>query len=124
MLKFGETNMNRVLVILGCIFCLVSTAGAANQKTLGKFTLAPGEKKTVSVSATTETKVGFTSEISIEQAQKCEHMCVKMWVVGKEDMSMASAMGGSLGATPTKGKIEVVFENVEKFPIPIETFRE
>jgi hypothetical protein len=116
--------MKRIFVIFACIFCLALDAFAADHKSLGKFTLAPGEKKTVSLDATAETKVGFESDISIDQAKTCTHNCVKMWIVGKEEMYMASAMGGSLTASPTKGKIEVVFENVEKFPIPIDTFRE
>ena len=94
------------------------------ETSLGKFTLAPGEKKTVTLDAQKETKVGFTNLGTIEDAKKCKKTCIRMSVPGNMFLDAAAAIGTSMQIKPTNGKIEVLFENREEFPISIEVFRD
>ena len=96
----------------------------AAQTSLGRYTLAPGEKKMVTLEATDQTKVGFTNEGSIEEAKRCRKTCIRMNVPGNMFLDAAAAMGTTMQIRPTNGKIEVQFENLEAFPITIEVFRE
>lgn len=107
---------------------LISTqsisAFAASHQSLSKFTLAPGEKKTIEVKSEKPTKVGFDNDLSMELAKSCKHSCVKMTPDKDSGYEMASAFGGAQELKPVKGNIQVVFENVETFPIPVEVYKE
>ena len=104
-------------------FLLFATLAHA-ETSLGKFTLAPGEKKTVTLEAQQVTKVGFANLGTIEQAKQCKKTCIRMSVPGNMFLDAAAAIGTTMQIKPTNGKIEVVFENREEFPISIEVFRD
>ena len=116
--------MHRSALIVS--FCMMLCAGAAvaAETSLGKYTLAPGEKKIVSLDAAGETTVGFTNLGSIEDAKKCRKTCIRMSVPGNPFLDAAAAVGTSMKIKPANGKIEVVFENLEAFPIFIDVYRE
>lgn len=116
--------MNRLGLVAGLFACLYAGTALAAETSLGKYTLAPGEKKTVTLEATGETTVGFTNMGSIEDAKKCKKTCIRMSVPGNPFLDAAAAIGTSMKIKPTNGKIEVLFENLEAFPISIDVFRE
>ena len=96
----------------------------AGQTSIGTFTLAPGEKKTVRLEAKNETTVGFTNEGSVDDAKRCQHMCIRMNVPGNQFLDATASMGTSMKITPTDGHLQAVFENLETFPISIDVFHE
>ena len=103
---------------------LFASFALAASTSIGTFTLAPGEKKTVTLDAKTESTVGFTNEGSIEDAKRCRKMCIRMSVPGNIFLDATAAVGTSMKIAPTNGKIQVLFENLEAFPISIAVFRE
>ena len=103
---------------------LCASFAVADSNSIGKFTLAPGEKKTVILDAKDETKVGFTNEGSIDDAKRCQRKCIRMSVPGNQFLDATAAIGTSMKITPTNEKIQVLFENLEAFPISIDVFRE
>ena len=108
-----------------CLALLVCAASALAASTpIGKFTLAPGEKVSVVVEATSDTTVGFLNEGSVEDAKRCRKTCIRMSVPGNPFQDAAAAIGTSMKISPTGGKIQVLFENLEDFPISIGVFRE
>ena len=115
--------MNRFAVAASTALFLCASLALA-ETSLGKFTLAPGEKKTVTLEAKDETKVGFTNQGSIDDAKKCKKMCIRMNVPGDMFLDATAAVGTSMRIKPTDGKIQVVFENREEFPISIEVTRD
>jgi hypothetical protein len=117
-------HMNRLGLVAGLFAGLCAGTALAAEISLGKYTLAPGEKKTVTLDATGETTVGFTNMGSIEDAKKCKKTCIRMSVPGNPFLDAAAAIGTSMKIKPTNGKIEVLFENLEAFPISIDVFRE
>lgn len=116
--------MTRFISVAWMLTCLCAGAAFAAETSLGKYTLAPGEKKTVTLDAAGETTVGFTNMGSIEDAKRCKKTCIRMSVPGNPFLDAAAAVGTSMKIKPTSGKIEVVFENLEAFPISIDVFRE
>jgi hypothetical protein len=107
------------------ILLLLSAATAFGAETsIGKYTLAPGQKVSVVVDATSATTVGFTNQGSIEEAKKCKKTCIRMNVPGDPFQDAAAAIGTSMKIKPTNGRIQVQFENLEAFPISIDVFRE
>ena len=116
--------MNRFALTASISMLLCAGLAFAASTSLGKFTLAPGEKKTVVLDAKTETKVGFTNEGSIDDAKRCRKMCIRMSVPGNIFLDATAAVGTSMKIAPTNGKIQVLFENLEAFPISIDVFRE
>ena len=119
-----RTRVNRIVVIASLCVFLFAGAALAAETSLGKYTLAPGEKKTVTLDATGQTTVGFTNLGSIEDAKKCKKTCIRMSVPGDPFLDAAAAIGTSMKIKPTNGKIEVLFENLEAFAISIDVFRE
>ena len=105
------------------LLILTATAFAASTS-IAKYTLAPGEKVSVVVDATSDTTVGFTNQGSIEDAKRCRKTCIRMNVPGDPFQDAAAAIGTSMKIKPTNGKIQVQFENLEAFPISIDVFRE
>ena len=105
-------------------FLLCASSAIADSKSLGKFTLAPGEKKTVTLDAKDETKVGFTNQGTVDDAKRCRKTCIRMHVPGNPYLDAAAAIGTTMRIAPTNGKIQVEFENLEAFPIAIDVFRE
>ena len=101
----------------------VVTGSLAQESSLGKFTLAAGEKRTVVVDSKTPFKAGFTNESTAEQIRSCKRMCIQMNVVGDPFSQVAASVGTSIDVKPVGGKAEIVFENLEAFPIPISVFR-
>ena len=116
--------MNRFALTASISLLLYVSLAVADSKSIGKFTLAPGEKKTVILDATNETKVGFTKEGSIDDAKRCQRKCIRMSVPGNQFLDATAAIGTSMKIAPTNGKIQVLFENLEAFPISIDVFRE
>ena len=116
--------MNQFALTASISLLLCVNLAAADSKSIEKFTLAPGEKKTVILDATNETKVGFTNEGSIDDAKRCQRKCIRMSVPGNQFLDATAAIGTSMKIEPTNGKIQVVFENLEGFPISIDVFRE
>ena len=112
-------------IIYGTFLMLFLCEGTsfAEQTSLGKYTLAPGEKKTVSIDTKEELKVGFTNELPMQEAMNCKKMCIRMSVVGNKFLDATAAIGTSMQAAPIEGKIQLVFENLEEFPIPIDVYR-
>ena len=96
----------------------------ADSISLGKYTLAPGEKKAVVVDTKNEITVGFTNLGSVDEAKQCRKMCIHMTVLGNQFLDASAAIGTTMKIAPTKGKIQVQFENLEAFPISIDVFRE
>src|SRR5262249_6220052 len=117
-------RMYRYVVAASLCTALGAGTALAAQTSLGKYTLAPGEKKTVSLDAAGETTVGFTNLGSIEDAKKCRKTCIRMNVPGDPFLDAAAAVGTSMKLKPANGKIVVQFENLEAFPISIDVFRE
>ena len=115
-------SRSALATLLSVLLC--SAPALAAPVSLGKYTLAPGEKKTVSLDATGETTVGFTNRGSIEDAKRCKKTCIRMSVPGNPFLDAAAAVGTSMKIKPTNGKIEVLFENLEAFAISIDVFRE
>jgi len=114
-------SLARIASIAALLYAALAPAA---QTSLGKFTLAPGEKKLVTLEAQAETRVGFTNEGSIEEAKRCRKTCIRMNVPGNQFLDAAAAVGTTMTIRPVNGKIEVMFENLEAFPITINVFRE
>lgn len=109
-----------VCVLLGGI-----VAGApAAETSIGKFTLAAGEKRTITVESKTPLKVGYTNELPLDQIKTCKKSCIGISVVGDPFSVAAASVGTTIEVKLVNGKAEVVFENRETFPIPIRVFRE
>ena len=101
---------------------IVSSA-LAQEVSLGKITLAAGEKRTIVVESKTPFKVGYTNESTMEQLKSCKKMCIQMNVVGDPFSMVAASVGTTIGVKPTDGKAEIVFQNLEAFQIMISVFR-
>lgn len=114
----------RALAIPISVLLLCAPPALAAPTPLGKYTLGPGQKQTVTLEATGESTVGFTNLGSIEDAKRCKKTCIRMNVPGNPFLDAAAAVGTSMKIKPTNGKIEVQFENLEAFPISIDVFRE
>ena len=96
----------------------------AEDTSLGKFTLAPGEKRTITVESNAPFKAGFKNESSAEQIQSCKKTCIGMNVVGDPFSEVAASVGTTITVKPVNGKADIVFVNREAFPIPISVFRQ
>jgi hypothetical protein len=99
------------------------TESLADESSIGKFTLAAGEKRTLIVESKTPLKVGYTNESAAEQIRSCKKMCIRMSVTGDPFSVVAASVGTTIEVSPANGKAEIVFENLESFPIPISVFR-
>ena len=113
----------RSLPVLALIACFAAGARAA-ETPIGKFTLAAGEKRTITVESATPLKVGYINESTMEQIKSCRKSCIQISVVGDPFSVAAGSVGTTIGVKLTAGKADVVFENLEAFPIPIRVFRE
>lgn len=113
--------MTRLPAVAALVFPAALLAASAPITTI---TLAPYEKTTVTIDATVDTVVGFTNLGSVDEAKRCRNTCIRMAVPGNIYQDVRAAIGTSMPITPKNGKIEVIFENVETFPISIEIFRE
>lgn len=113
----------RAIPVLALVVC--SAAGAfAAETPIGKFTLAAGERRTITVESATPLKVGYTNESTMEQIKSCKKSCIQISVVGDPFSVAAASVGTTIGVKLTAGKADVVFENLEAFPIQISVFRE
>ena len=101
----------------------IVTTSLAQEVSIGKFTLAAGEKRTVNVESKTPLKVGFTNESTAEQIKSCKKTCIGMSVVGDPFSVVAASVGTTIDVKLVGGKAEIVFENREAFPISISVFR-
>ena len=101
----------------------VATGSLAAETSLGNFTLAAGEKRTIGVESKTPLKVGFTNESTPEQIKRCKKLCIGMSVVGDPFPVVAASVGTTIDVNPVGGKAEIVFENREAFPISISVFQ-
>ena len=101
----------------------IATGLLAQQTSLGKFTLGPGEKRLVIVESKTPFNAGFTNESTAEQIKSCKRICIQMSVAGDQFSMVAASVGTSIDVKPVNGKVEIIFENLEAFPIPISVFR-
>ena len=116
--------MTRLACTASIALLLIAASAFAASTSIGKYTLAPGDKVSVVVEAASDTTVGFLNEGSVDEAKKCKKTCIRMSVPGSPFQDAAAAIGTSMKITPTDGKIRVLFENLEAFPISIDVFRE
>ena len=117
-------GMTRLLLTASIALLFHAGSALSASTSIDKFTLAPGEKKMVTIDAKTETRVGFANEGSIDDAKRCRKTCIRMSVPGNPFLDAAAAIGTTMSITPTNDKIQVLFENLEAFPIAIDVFRE
>ena len=96
----------------------------AEAKPLDKVTLKPGEEKIFSIPSTVPVKVGFTTELEMEQMQKCAHHGIQLSAPALGDMQTASPLGTSIEVPAKDGQVTFVLKNMEAFPISLETSRE
>jgi hypothetical protein len=115
--------MKRPSAIAFVLLSGIVSAALAQEVSLGKFTLAAGEKRALVVESKTPFKAGFTNESPAEQIKSCKKMCIQMNVVGDPFSLVAASVGTTIDVKPVGGKAEIVFENREAFPIPISVFR-
>ena len=115
--------MKIACVIAAFLLSGVVTASLAEETSIGKFTLAAGEKRTLIVESTTPFKAGYTNESTAEQIKSCKKMCIRMNVVGDPFSVVTASVGTTIDVKPARGKAEIVFENLEVFPISINVFR-
>jgi hypothetical protein len=101
----------------------IAAASLAAEPSLGTFTLAAGEKRTITVESNTPLKVGFTNESTPDQIKSCKKTCIGMSVIGDPFSVVAASVGTTIDVKPVGGKAEIVFENREAFPISINVFR-
>lgn len=113
----------RALLCLSACLLLGISPVSAEEKTLEKLTLKPGEKKTFTIKATSPAMVGFNTELEIADLKKCKHSCVALSAPALgSDFTIASAVGTSIEVPAKDGQIAFIVENVEAFPIPVEIF--
>ena len=116
--------MNKARIVALAFLGGFATHALAAEMSLGKFTLAPGEKRTITVESNASFKAGFTNESSAEQIKSCKKTCIGMNVVGDPFSEVAASVGTTITVKPVNGKAEIVFVNREAFPIPISVFRQ
>lgn len=116
--------MNKAGIAALLLFGGIVTSSLAAETPIGKFTLAAGEKRTITVESKTPLKVGYTNELPLDQIKTCKKSCIRISVVGDPFSVAAASVGTTIGVKLTGGKAEVVFENLETFPIPISVSRE
>jgi hypothetical protein len=116
--------MNRACIIAFFLLGGIATSAFAAETSLGKFTLAGGEKRTITVESTTPLKVGYANESTLEEIKSCRKSCIQISVVGDPFSVAAASVGTTIGVKLTGGKAEIVFENLEAFPITISVFRQ
>ena len=115
--------MKKFRVIEFMLLGAIATGSFAQEISLGKFTLAPGEKRTITIESKSPVKVGFTNESTAEQIKSCKKTCIGISVAGDPFSEAAASVGTTIEVKTSGGKAEVVFENREAFPIPISVFR-
>jgi hypothetical protein len=115
--------MNKARVIAFILLGGIATQSFAQEVSLGKFTLAAGEKRTINVESQTPLKIGFTNDSTAEQIKSCKRTCIGMIVVGDPFSETAASVGTTIDVKLTNGKAAIVFENREAFPISISVFR-
>jgi hypothetical protein len=115
--------MRKLCVVAMILLGGIAPNSLAQEIPLGKFTLAPGEKRTITIESKTPVKVGFTNESTPEQIKSCKRTCIGIIVVGDPFSEAAASVGTTIGVKLTAGKADIVFENREAFPIPISVFR-
>ena len=115
--------MNKACVIAFILFGAIATQSFAQDVSLGKFTLAAGEKRTINIESKTPVKVGFTNDSTAEQIKSCKKTCIGMIVIGDPFSETAASVGATIDVKLTDGKAAIVFSNREAFPIPISVFR-
>lgn len=109
-----------VIALLGGI----AASAFAAETSLGKFTLAGGEKRAITVESATPFRAGFANESPMEQIKRCRKSCIQISVTGDPYSAAAASVGTTIVVTPVNGKAEIVFENREAFPILISVFRQ
>lgn len=116
--------MNKARIAALFLLGGIVTGALSADTSLGKFTLAPGEKKTIAVESQGRFKAGFLNESAPEQIKSCKHACIQMSVVGDPFSIVAASVGTTIEVIPRDGRAEIVLENLEAFPIPISVFRQ
>jgi len=115
--------MKKLYAFLFILLGGIATGSLAQEISLGKFTLAPGEKRTITIESKTPVKVGFTNESTAEQIKSCKKTCIGISVTGDPFSEAAASVGTTIEVKTSGGKANVVFENREAFPIPISVYR-
>lgn len=115
--------MRKLGVIAFILLGEIATSSFAQEVSLGKFTLAPGEKRTITIESKTPVKVGFINDSTPEQIKSCKKTCIGISVVGDPFSVAAASVGTTIDVKLAGGKADIVFENREAFPIPISVFR-
>jgi len=115
--------MKTVHALAFFLLAAIAANSLADEVSLAKFTLAPGEKRTVTVESKAPLKVGFANDLPLERIKSCKNRCIRMHVAGDPFSEVAASVGTVIHVVPTGGKAEVEFENRETFPIPISVFR-
>lgn len=111
--------MMRILVVL--LVLVPGAAFAQERVVLETVTLQPQEKKSASIDATKKTRIGW-DHVKEATSDTCKNNCVMMTPPGMA--GYAQATGGSMRLDPIDGKITVILENVEAFPLEIVIYRE
>ena len=101
-----------------------AAAAFAAETSIERFTLAAGEKRTITVESKTPLKVGYTNESPLERIKTCKKSCIGISVVGDPFSAAAASVGTTIEVKLVNGKADIVFENREAFPIPIHVFRQ
>src|SRR6478752_5847242 len=114
--------MNKAGIVAIFLLGGMATASSAAETSIGKFTLAAGEKRTITVESKTPLKVGYTNELPLEQIKTCKKSCIGISVVGDPFSVAAASVGTTIEVKLVNGKADIVFENREAFPIPIHVF--
>ena len=115
--------MKTTCIIAWSLLGGIATGAFAEEIAMGKFTLAVGEKRTLSVASETPLKVGFTNDSTAEQIKSCKRTCIGMSVAGDPFSVVAASVGTTIDVKLVGGKAEIIFENREAFPISISVFR-
>ena len=116
--------MNKVCGVVLVLLSGLVTHSLAAETSLGKFTLALGEKRTIVVESNAPFKAGFTNESTAEQIKSCKKTCIGMNVVGDAFSEVAASVGTTIQVKPVNGRAEIVFQDREAFPISISVFRQ
>ena len=105
-----------------CLALLLPAAAFADKTVIETFTLAPGEKREISVETAEKVRLGW-SHADDSVAGECKKMCVNMTKAGSSG-GAASMYGMSMGIQPVDGKATATLENLESFPIEVVITRE
>ncbi|MFO1436539.1 MAG: hypothetical protein U1F34_09420 [Gammaproteobacteria bacterium] len=113
-------------LLAGVLLAIIAGTIKAEDFAASKFTLASGEKKSFHVTTDNVVKVSYTTGLSMDQMKSCKNMGIRIHVVDDQFLDASSPVGTGFTLKPVDGKVsvDVEFENLESFPIPVELSRE